>query len=157
MSSCAAMAARIAATTPLLHATAIQRSFAGQDLSNVRVHTGAQGPTGTGAIGARAYTTGHHVALPASQGPFPAAHEAAHVVQQRGGHVPPAPGSDQAAEALAEEIARSVAAPHQGRVVVTPPAGPATVSQSLGAAYATIRNLANVEQPLPTPPGDKTR
>ena len=116
-----------------------------------------QASAGTGAIGAGPHDGPSRRFLPASRGPVPAAHEATHVIQQRGGHVPPAPGSDQAAEALAAEIARSSAAPHQGRVVVTPPAGPATVSQSLGAAYATIRNLANVEQPLPAPAGDKTR
>lgn len=153
---CAAMAARIAATTALPHAAAWQRSFGGHDTSSVTVHAGARASAALDALGARAYTTGNQVSLPGAQGPRPAAHEAAHVVQQRRGHATPAPPSDQAAEALAEEIARSAAAPHQARVVVTPSAGPTTPSKSLGAAYAVVKNLANVEQAHPAGARDKS-
>ncbi|MBK9036004.1 MAG: DUF4157 domain-containing protein [Myxococcales bacterium] len=72
--------------TALPHAETIQQAFGGHDLSGVRAHTDAAAATSAGAIGASAYATGNDVAF-ASPSPdlHTAAHEAAHVVQQRAG------------------------------------------------------------------------
>jgi hypothetical protein len=71
----------------LPHLDQIQSSFGHHDVSGVQAHTGgAAAAAATGAMGAEAYATGNSVAF-GSPDPslHTAAHEAAHVVQQRGG------------------------------------------------------------------------
>lgn len=135
----------------LPHQAKIQASFGKHDVSGVQAHTGAGAMQATQAMGAAAYATGNHVAFAGPMSSHTMAHEAAHVVQQRGGAVQQksAGGGQSAAQeakALAQELAHSNRAPHQGRVVVTPPSPTATVAQSLSAAQATVKNLANLEQ-----------
>jgi|GEM_PF-6832992 len=72
-----------ASTLP--HAAAIQTSFGHHDVSSVRAHVGGAAAEASAAIGAAAYATGDSVAFAASPDLRQAAHEAAHVVQQRGG------------------------------------------------------------------------
>jgi hypothetical protein len=67
---------------PLPYLDTLQRAFGGHDLSGVQAHTATDAAT---AIGARAYTMGEHVAFGGPPDLHTAAHEAAHVVQQRGG------------------------------------------------------------------------
>ena len=69
----------------LPHAEAIQRSFGKHDVGNVQAHVGGAAADATAAIGASAYATGNDVAFGASPDLHTAAHEAAHVVQQRAG------------------------------------------------------------------------
>jgi hypothetical protein len=73
------------AGSPLPHADAIQRLFGRHDISRVEAHVGGDAATASRAIGAEAYATGSHVAFASSPDLHTAAHEAAHVVQQRGG------------------------------------------------------------------------
>lgn len=70
---------------PLPHLGAIQQSFGHHDVSGVRAHVGGQAASAAAAIGARAYATGDDVAFSSAPDLRQAAHEAAHVVQQRGG------------------------------------------------------------------------
>lgn len=72
-------------TTTLPYLDTIQRSFGRHDASNIEAHIGGPATRASEAIGARAYATGNHVAF--RQGPdlHTAAHEAAHVIQQRAG------------------------------------------------------------------------
>lgn len=63
----------------------IQASFGGHDVSGIRAHTGGAAGEATRALGAQAYATGNDVAFGSSPSLHTAAHEAAHVVQQRGG------------------------------------------------------------------------
>ncbi len=70
---------------PLPHADTIQRLFGRHDVSGVEAHVGGTAATASRAIGAEAYATGHHVAFASAPSLHTAAHEAAHVVQQRGG------------------------------------------------------------------------
>lgn len=63
----------------------IQASFGEHDVSHVRAHVGGAATEASHAIGATAYATGHHIAFAGSPDLHTAAHEAAHVVQQRGG------------------------------------------------------------------------
>ena len=64
---------------------AIQRSFGHHDVSGVRAHVGGAATEAAAAIGASAYATGDDVAFAAPPDLRQAAHETAHVVQQRGG------------------------------------------------------------------------
>ena len=63
----------------------IQRLFGRHDISGIEAHVGGPAAAASRAIGAEAYATGHHVAFASSPSLHTAAHEAAHVVQQRGG------------------------------------------------------------------------
>ncbi len=69
----------------LPHLGAIQRAFGRHDVSSVQAHVGGKAAEGSAAMGARAYATGGQVAFAESPDLHLAAHEAAHVVQQRGG------------------------------------------------------------------------
>ncbi len=69
----------------LPHADTIQGLFGRHDISGVEAHVGGPAATASRAIGAEAYATGHHVAFSSAPSLHTAAHEAAHVVQQRGG------------------------------------------------------------------------
>lgn len=69
----------------LPHLTAIQQSFGRHDVSGVSAHVGGKAAEGSAAMGARAYASGNAVAFAASPDLHLAAHEVAHVVQQRGG------------------------------------------------------------------------
>jgi hypothetical protein len=66
-------------------AAQIQRSFGRHDLSGLRAHTGSAAQEAAGEIGAEAYATGSDVAFAGTPDLHTAAHEAAHVVQQRSG------------------------------------------------------------------------
>ena len=63
----------------------IQRSFGGHDVSGVRAHVGGAATDAADQMGAVAYASGNNVAFGAQPSLHTAAHEAAHVVQQRAG------------------------------------------------------------------------
>ncbi|MBZ0238969.1 MAG: DUF4157 domain-containing protein [Deltaproteobacteria bacterium] len=63
----------------------IQKSFGDHDVSGVRAHTGAEAAAANTQLGATAYARGNDVAFGGSPDLHTAAHEAAHVVQQRAG------------------------------------------------------------------------
>jgi hypothetical protein len=69
----------------LPHLDTIQRAFGHHDVRGVGAHVGGAAADAAAAIGARAYATGDAVAFASSPDLHTAAHEAAHVVQQRGG------------------------------------------------------------------------
>jgi hypothetical protein len=78
-----AAAGVVGAGGPLPHLDAIQRSFGGHDVSSIESFTGGAAAEAADAIGAEAYATGNKVAFASAPSLFVAAHEAAHVVQQR--------------------------------------------------------------------------
>ncbi|HSR96742.1 MAG TPA: DUF4157 domain-containing protein [Kofleriaceae bacterium] len=69
---------------PLPYREQIQASFGGHDISDVRAHVGGEAAAASDALGARAYATGRDIAFAGAPDLHTAAHEAAHVVQQRG-------------------------------------------------------------------------
>lgn len=73
------------AAEALPHGEAIQSSFGHHDVSGVRAHVGGAAADACGAMGAQAFATGDHVGFAAAPDVHTAAHEAAHVVQQRAG------------------------------------------------------------------------
>jgi len=69
----------------LPHREAIQASFGRHDVARIEAHLGGDATSANHAIGANAYASGNHVAFASAPSLHTAAHEAAHVVQQRGG------------------------------------------------------------------------
>ncbi len=122
----------------------------GRDFDQVRVHTGPQAEASTRAVGALAYTVGHHIAFGAGRyAPQTAAgkrlltHELAHVTQQpeaTGGRPPlvDSPASRQETEAREAEVA------HGGS-----PERPALTQVGIPV-------LSRAEDPAAVPEGDKS-
>src|SRR5262249_44173622 len=71
--------------TRLPYADQIQRAFGRHDISRIQAHTGPEAAASASALGAAAYATANHVVLGGRTDLHTVAHEAAHVVQQRGG------------------------------------------------------------------------
>lgn len=69
----------------LPYAARIQQSFGHHDISGIQAHLGPQATRSAGVMRASAYTTGNHVVFARTVDVRTAAHEAAHVVQQRAG------------------------------------------------------------------------
>ena len=72
-------------TSPLPHRAEIQQLFGHHDISAIQAHTGPEAADSARAMGADAFATGNHVILGGRSDLHTVAHEAAHVVQQRGG------------------------------------------------------------------------
>jgi len=73
------------ASAPLPHGDRIQALFGHHDVGGVRASVGGPAAEASSALGARAYASGDAVAFAQPPDLQLAAHEAAHVVQQRGG------------------------------------------------------------------------
>lgn len=67
------------------HLATIASAFGRHDVSGIQAHTDAAAAEGSRAMGAEAFAVGDHVAFAGTPSLHTAAHEAAHVVQQRGG------------------------------------------------------------------------
>jgi hypothetical protein len=72
-------------SSPLPYAHTIGRLFGRHDVASIQAHQGPEAVASAQAMGAQAYATGNHVVLGATPDLHTVAHEAAHVVQQRGG------------------------------------------------------------------------
>lgn len=73
------------AGTTLPHGDKIQAAFGPHDVSGIQAHVGGAAAEACGDMGASAYATGNQVAFAGQPNLHTAAHEAAHVVQQRQG------------------------------------------------------------------------
>ena len=71
--------------TALPHHAQIQQSFGRHDVGHIKAHVGGSAAEGAAAMGADAFAMGEHAAFAGPPDLHTAAHEAAHVVQQRGG------------------------------------------------------------------------
>jgi hypothetical protein len=102
--------------SPLPHLDQIQRSFGDHDVSGVRAHVGGQAAAAAESMGAAGYATGNDVALRDASSLHTVAHEAAHVVQQRGGvHLKGGVGQagdeyERNADAVADRVVRGESA-----------------------------------------------
>jgi hypothetical protein len=120
-------AARGVAGTPtqLPYDDQIQRLFGHHDIGGIGAHVGGSVAAATGAIGAKAYAAGNQVAFGAQPDLHTAAHEAAHVVQQRGG-VQLAGGVGQSGDTYeqhADAVADAVVAGRSAQALLDPFAG----------------------------------
>lgn len=104
------------ASSALPHAAEISRSFGHHDISDIRTATGGEAGDASRAIGAQAYATGSSIAFAEAPSLHLAAHEAAHVVQQRAGvHLSGGVGRsgdlyEQHADAVADLVVRGESA-----------------------------------------------
>ena len=102
----------------LPHSEAIQRSFGHHDVSSIRAHVGDEATAASHAMGASAYATGEKVVFDSIPNLRTAAHEAAHVVQQRHGVTLPAgvgqqnDSHEQHADAVAARVVQGHSAEH---------------------------------------------
>jgi len=93
----------------LPHLESIQRAFGRHDVSAIRAHVGGAARDAARAIGAEAYATGDAVAFQSAPTLHVAAHEAAHVIQQRAGvHCRGGGDGDDMLERHADEVADRV-------------------------------------------------
>lgn len=102
----------------LPHMDAIQKSFGRHSVDDIQAHTDDKARSANQAMGANAYATGSHVALDDTS-LHTVAHEAAHVVQQRGGGVQLQNGVgkagdqyEQHADAVADLVVQGKSAEH---------------------------------------------
>ncbi len=109
----------------LPHGAAIQHAFGDHDVSGVRAHVGGQAADAAGRMGAEAYATGDSVAFARSPDLHTAAHEAAHVVQQRTGvHLPGGVGQvGDAYEQHADQVADRVVQGKSATDLLSPQSG----------------------------------
>jgi peptidoglycan hydrolase-like protein with peptidoglycan-binding domain len=114
----------------------IQRGFGHHDVSNVKAHTDGAAAQGAGAMGAEAFASGNSVVFAGTPSLFIAAHEAAHVVQQRAG-VSVEGGVGQVGdrhEQHADQVAARVVAGQSAVDLLDSVAGPSAAGPSGGAA-----------------------
>lgn len=144
------------ASAPLPYLAEIQRSFGKHDVSNVRAQVGGHAARAAAALGARAYTHGNAVAFAQAPDLHTAAHEAAHVVQQRAGIAPAGldGGACDSLEHRADAVADAVVAGRSAEELLGPVSGP---SISASAASAVQRktgdaSAAGAGDPGITPP-----
>ncbi|MEO8336952.1 MAG: DUF4157 domain-containing protein [bacterium] len=96
--------------TALPHLDRIQASFGRHDVSGVDAHEGPEAAESASALGAKAFASGNSVVFGVSPDLHTAAHEAAHVVQQRsgvqlkGGMDEPGDAYEQHADAVADAV-----------------------------------------------------
>jgi hypothetical protein len=96
----------------------IQASFGHHDVTGVQAHHGTAASAAAHQLGATAYAFGNSVAFGASLDLHTAAHEAAHVVQQRGGVQlkggidQPGDGDERHADAVADAVVAGNPAGH---------------------------------------------
>lgn len=94
----------------LPHGDRIQQSFGHHDVSSVNAHVGGKAAVASESLGAMAYATGNDIAFKSTPDLHTAAHEAAHVVQQRSGvNLPGGVGSagdsyEKHADAVADRV-----------------------------------------------------
>jgi hypothetical protein len=120
------------ASGPMPHLEEIQASFGRHDLSGVKAHTDSAAAQGSRAMSAEAFTAGKHVAFATAPDLFTAAHEAAHVVQQRAGvHLSGGVGrAGDPFERHADEVAARVVAGQSSEALLDRLAGPASHATS---------------------------
>jgi hypothetical protein len=110
----------------------IQASFGAHDVSHVQAHTDGAAADAARGMGATAFATGDHVAFGAAPDLHTAAHEAAHVVQQRAGvHLKGGVGEvgdayEQHADAVADRVVRGESAEDLLSAYCAPGAGGAS-------------------------------
>jgi hypothetical protein len=124
----------------------IQRSFGRHDVTGVRAHTDDAAAGASAAMGAQAYARGNDVAFGGTADLHTAAHEAAHVVQQRAGvHLKGGVGEHgDAYERHADAVADTVVAGGSAEALLSTMAG-------APAAAATGGSRVQFQVPQPQP------
>jgi hypothetical protein len=146
---------------PLPFGDQIQRSFGAFDVGRIQAHSDGAAAAGARAMGAEAFATGDHVAFAGPPDLHTAAHEAAHVVQQRAGvHLKGGVGSsgdryEQHADAVADLVVQgksseSLLASFVGPVIAGNAAGEAVQRQQATGAACDKMPFPKVQNDSPT-------
>lgn len=144
------------AERPLPHLSEVQEAFGAEhDLSTVRARVGGAAATASLRMGAAAYTMGERIAFAHEPSVEEAAHEAAHVIQQRRGiHLPNGLGrAGDRHEREADQVARRVearlpAAPLLGPAPLVRPVAPPVVQRRLIATGTDIADFIALVEPV---------
>jgi len=131
----------------------IQASFGRHQLSDVRAHLDPAASAAARAMSAEAFTTGEHIAFARSPSLRTAAHEAAHVVQQRSG-MRPAGGTGAAGDVFEQHADRVADAVVSGRTseALLDTYAPSSASASASAsAPAVVQRQPTEATDSPTP------
>lgn len=142
--------------TPLPFADRIQASFGRHDITSIQAHVGGAAAQAAAAMGATAYATGNHVAFGSAPDVHTAAHEAAHVVQQRAGvHLQGGVGKtgdahEQHADAVADKVVRGESA--ERLLDAYAGSGPRSGHAATAAGAAAGENTAAHPAPAPEDP-----
>jgi hypothetical protein len=119
----------------------IRRSFGRHDVSDVKVAIGGQAATAGAELGAQAYTYGDRIAFSSPPDLHTAAHEAAHVVQQRAGVTDLTGGIGKTGdhhEQQADAVADAVVAGRSAEAILDGRAGGAPTSTAPAASGAAV-------------------
>ncbi len=134
------------------HFDAIQQSFGGHDIGAIQAHTGGAAASASEAMGAEAYATGDHVAFKGAPDLHTAAHEAAHVVQQKAG-VSLAGGVGQVGDSYeqhADQVADAVVQGKSAEPILDKMAGGAGSSGDVQRrASRSVQRVAAVQRTTP--------
>jgi hypothetical protein len=142
----------------LPHGDAIQRAFGAHDIGNLQAHTGQAAQQASHAIGAQAYAMGNHVAFAGAPDLHTAAHEAAHVVQQRAG-VQLKGGVGEAGEAYerhADAVADAVVAGHSAESLLSQMAPAPGGASAGGVQRREVATDAEITGPQDWTTADRT-
>lgn len=129
------------ASAPLPHADVIQRAFGRHAIGSIRVEVGGAAAASARAIGAAAYAVGDRIAFASAPDLHTAAHEAAHVIQQRAGMVPRGRGTPgDAYEQHADRVADAVVAGGSAEAILDELVRAAGARGAMAAAAVQCRN-----------------
>lgn len=103
------------ADEPLPHRDLIQRSFGRHDVGSIRTQIGGPAADAANGLKARAFASHQRIAFATTPDVYTAAHEAAHVIQQRQGRAPAGVGakagrSEEAADRIADLVVAGASA-----------------------------------------------
>ncbi len=138
----------------LPHLDTIQKSFGSHDVSSVQAYTGGAATEASQSMGAQAYATGNKVAFGSSPSLHTAAHEAAHVVQQRAGVVSLKGGVGQSGDAYeqhADAVADAVVAGKSAEPILSQMASSSPAHSAVVQAKSVQRD--EVTYPYEIEPG----
>ncbi|MEM9491067.1 MAG: DUF4157 domain-containing protein [Myxococcota bacterium] len=135
----------------LPHLSTIQASFGRHDVSGIKAHTDQRASDANTDLGARGFASGEHVAFKGAPDLHTAAHEAAHVVQQRAGvYLKGGVGQDgDIYEQHADRVADAVVAGRSAEGLLDTMAPAAADHRSVGAG-AVQRDGDDSEDKLPS-------
>ena len=127
----------------LPHLKELSRAFGKHDLSGVKAHCDGPAARGAASLGTIAYARGEHVAFAGPPSLRVAAHEAAHVVQQRSGlQLPQGFGrADDVHERMADAVAERVVAGRSAEDLLDRVASPARAQADASAPVQCYQQL----------------
>ncbi len=142
------------ASQPLPHYDRIQAAFGRHDVSGVRTITGGPARGANAALGARAFTAGDKIGFRDAPDVWLAAHESAHVVQQRDGASTPGGDHGDPWERHADRVADEVVAGRSAEPLLDAVTGSGP-SRAPAVQLDQDKHAQNQPEPFSASSGDK--